>query len=140
MNRNYKIKDGIYLVQNPYELDLHNNFDFTGLDYSVEDRSLILNWKRSSGDWVNPDAPELLIIEFSGVNEFRFLPRDSEMPFTEDDCLSNFGYWTDEDWADGMIIADENQNPEQNWLTALDFQSGATILVKAESAHAKIKA
>jgi hypothetical protein len=140
MNRNFKIKDGIYLVQSPYELDLHNNFDFTGLNYSVEKQNLIFNWKRSAGDWVIPDTPESLSIEFCEVSEFRFMPRDSDMPFTEDDCLRDFGYWVDEDWADGVITVDENQNPEQHWLTALDFMSGAVIIIQAESANAKIKA
>ena len=121
MNTNFIIKDGIYLVQPPHELDLHNNFDFTGFNYSIEKRTLVLDWKRSSGDWITQDTPEFLTIEFNEVSEFRFLPRDSEKPFTEDDCLSDFGYWTDEDWSDGVFTINENQKPEEDWLTALDF-------------------
>ena len=49
MNRNFEIVDGIYLVQEGYELDLHNNFDFKNLDYSVEHRKLVLNWQRTNG-------------------------------------------------------------------------------------------
>lgn len=77
---------------------------------------------------------------FSDVSHFRFLPRNSKVPFTEDDCLSSFGYWTDEDWAEGLIILDPVQTPEPNWLTALDFMSGAVIIVQAESANAEIRA
>ncbi|MAY14715.1 MAG: hypothetical protein CMI06_05180 [Oceanospirillaceae bacterium] len=140
MNRNFKIVDGIYLVLEGYELDLHNNFDFTNLDYSVEHRRLVLNWQRSNGDWVSSDTPKALVIEFKEVSEFRFMPRDSEMPFTEDDCINSLGYWVDEDWAEGVIMLEPNQTAEPHWLTAIDFMSGAVLAVQAESASAKVTA
>ncbi|MCB1754447.1 MAG: hypothetical protein KDJ38_02930 [Gammaproteobacteria bacterium] len=140
MNRNFQIVDGIYLVQEGYELDLHNNFDFTNLDYSVEHRKLVLNWQRSKGDWVSSDTPRALAIEFKEVSEFRFMPRDSETPFTEDDCINSFGYWIDEDWAEGVIMVEPNQTAEPQWLTAIDFMSGAVLAVQAESASAKVTA
>lgn len=138
MKRNFKIVDGIYLVQDSHELDLHNNFDFKKLDYSVEKRSLVLYWQRSKGDWVSSETPAKLTIEFKEVSEFRFMPRDSEAPFTEDNCINSFGYWVDEDWAEGVIMVEPNQKAEPNWLTAIDFMSGAILVVQAESAHAKI--
>ncbi|MCB2422919.1 hypothetical protein [Thalassolituus alkanivorans] len=140
MNRNFKIVDGIYLVLEGYELDLHNNFDFTNLDYSVEHRRLVLNWQRSNGDWVSSDTPKALVIEFKEVSEFRFMPRDSEMPFTEDDCINSLGYWVDEDWAEGVIMLEPSQTAEPHWLTAIDFMSGAVLAVQAESASAKVTA
>ena len=140
MKRNYGIVDGIYLVQEAYELDLHNNFDFKGLDYSVEKRKLALNWRRSEGDWVSSDTPQSITIEFKEVSEFRFMPRDSEMPFTEDDCINSFGYWVDEDWAEGVIMVESNQTAEPQWLTAIDFMSGAVLAVQAECASAKVTA
>src|SRR5437773_808315 len=106
MRRDFEIKDGIYLVQSPYELDLHNNFDFQDLRYSIEDRTLLLRWRRSKGEGVASGTPASVSVEFRDVSEFRFHPRDSKQPFTEDDCLNTFGYWTDEDWADGVILPD----------------------------------
>lgn len=79
-------------------------------------------------------------VEFREVSEFRFLPRNAELPFTEDDCVSSFGYWTDEDWKYGVIVAEPSQSPDPNWLTAIDFMSGAVIAVQATSAHARIEA
>lgn len=38
MHRDFEMKTGIYLVQSPHELDLHNNFDFQDLRYSVADK------------------------------------------------------------------------------------------------------
>ena len=103
MKRNFEIEDGIYLKNNSSELALHNDYDFTGLSQSIEKCSLILNWRRSKGDWVSHDIPESLFIEFFEVNEFRLMPRDAEIPFTEDDCLNSFGYW-----VDGVVILNEN--------------------------------
>ena len=140
MNRNFEIIDGIYLVQGRHELDLHNNFDFIDLGYSVEERKLTLSWKRSQGDWVAADTPQALTIEFIKVSEFRFMPRDSEVPYTEDDCLYSFGYWVDEEWAEGVIMIEPKQKAEPQWLTAIDFMSGAVVAVQAESAYAKVLA
>ena len=140
MRRDFEIKDGIFLSQPPYELDLHNDFDFCGLHYSIEDRTLSLHWRRSNGEWVAAGTSASVGVEFREVSEFRFFPRDAELPFTEDDCVSTFGYWTDEAWADGVIEPDPTQTPDSRWLTAIHFMSGATIAVQASSAHARIAA
>jgi hypothetical protein len=140
MRRDFEIRSGIYLVQPPYELDLHNNFDFCGLHYSIEGRTLSLEWRRSNGDWVAAGTPPSVTVEFREVSEFRFLPRDAKVPFTEDDCVSTFGYLTDEPWADGVIMTSPDQKPDPGWLTGIQFMSGATIGVQAVSAHARIVA
>lgn len=140
MNSNYEIVDGIHLVQSSHELDLHNDFIFQNLDYSVAERKLVLNWVCSKGQWVSEGTPNSVTIEFNEVGEFRFMPRDSELPFTEDDCISSFGYWVDEDWVEGIITLAPNQKAEPHWLTAIEFMSGAVIAIQAESANAKIVA
>lgn len=140
MHRDFEIKQGIYLVQPPHELDLHNDFDFLGFDYSIEHRTLTLCWRRSRGDWVASSAPTSVTVEFCDVIEFRFQPRDPTRPFTEDDLVSSFGFWTDEDWSDGVIVLEPSQIPDPRWLTAVGFMSGAVIVVQASIARARIKA
>lgn len=139
MRRDFEITEGIYLSQSPHYLDLHNAFNFCGLNYSIENRTLSLHWRRTSGGWVAGSVPASLCIAFQQVSEFRFFPRKAEMPFTEDDCVSTFGYWTDEAWAEGVFFIEPNQPPEPSWLTAISFMSGAVIAVKAESAYARIE-
>ena len=87
MNCNFEITNGIYLVQSPCELDLHNNFDFMGLRYSIKDRTLLLNWRSSPGETVASGTPSSVKLEFREVSEYRFLSRNAELPFTEDDCV-----------------------------------------------------
>jgi hypothetical protein len=41
---------------------------------------------------------------FLDVSRFQFIQRDQEMPFTEDNCVSGAGYWTDEEWCSGAMI------------------------------------
>ncbi len=131
---------GIYLVQSPHELDLHNTYDFCDLHYSVKERSLLLRWRRSERDGIPSSLPSLITLEYRGVTEFRFRPRDPALPFTEDDCLRDYGYWTDEDWADGVMVCDQSQDCDEQFLTALEFMSGAMIAVQADSACATIAA
>lgn len=139
MQCDFEISQGIYLVQSLHKLDLHNDFIFLGFDYSLEYRKLVLRWRRSPGEWVCIGTPASVSIEFQVVSEFRFQPRDSAKPFTEDDCVNSIGYWTDEDWADGVFEVESNQQSDPNWLTAIEFVSGAVIAVQAASAQAQIE-
>ena len=66
------------------------------------------------------------------------MPRDSETPLTEDDCINCFGYRVDAGWTDEVIMLEPKQKAESNWLTALDFMSGAVLAVRAERDNAKV--
>lgn len=136
MLEDFTIKDAIYLVCGEDTLDLHNNYDFTEITYSVAKRRATLTWVRSSRDWVPETGPLQLQLEFYGVTRLRFMPRDPQMPFSEDDCLSSAGYWTDEDWCDGVMICEADSETE--WLRAFHFQSGATVAIAADEAKAII--
>ena len=137
MIEDYTIKDGIYLVSDEDTLDLHNNYDFTGITYSVAERRATLTWVRSSGDWVPATEPLRLQLEFHGVSCFRFIPRDPGIPVTEDKCRSSAGYWKDEDWCDGVMIC--KANSDSDWLRAFHFQSGATVTIAADETKAIIR-
>ncbi|MCP4490416.1 MAG: hypothetical protein GY820_24315 [Gammaproteobacteria bacterium] len=82
------------------------------------------------------DIPSAVKVELKGVDQFKVVPRDSKMPFTEDDCLSSFGYDCDEDWADGQSWIDSK--PEDHWWWSFYFQSEAEFLIQGEIAHAEI--
>lgn len=105
MEEHFTLKNSIYLIAGGEELDLHNNYDFVGLDYSIADRVLILRWLLSPGDWVTLNSPSEVELEYRDVARFEFRPRDPEMPFTEDDCLWDAGYWREAGWPDGVCSA-----------------------------------
>jgi hypothetical protein len=136
MIEDYTIKDVIYLVSGEDTLDLHNNYDFTKITYSIAEQRVTLTWIRSSAYWIPKTKPLQLKLEFIGVSSFRFMPRDPEMPFTEDKCLSSVGYWADEDWCNGVIICEADPEPE--WFRAFHFQSGTIVAIAAEEASATL--
>lgn len=137
MEEHFKLKDSIYLVADGDELDLHNNFDFVGVEHSIDDRTVSLHWRKGSGRWIPTEAPSEAHLVYTDVSRFEFRPRDPDLPFSEDDCLSDAGFWTDEDWADGIFTTDADVDPK--WLRAFEFQSGAIILIQAAEARATIK-
>jgi hypothetical protein len=136
MTSDFEVIDGIYILQHNYKLDLHNNFAFVELQYSVADRKASLHWRRRPENWVPADSPAMVSITFEEVREFRFLRRNPEMAFTEDDCLSTIGYLNEETWSGGHVLL--TPDPDHDWLTALEFQSGAIIALRAERANARV--
>ena len=75
-------------------LDLHNNFDFEEFFYNIEKRQLTLHWKGVKADWVPADNPSKLIITIYEVGFLKIVPRDNEMPFSEDTCLNDLTYYS----------------------------------------------
>jgi len=137
MKEDFTIKNAIYLVSGKDSLDLHNNYLFAEIVYSLSDRKVTLSWNRRSDDWVPATDPHQVQIVFHGITSFRLMPRDPEMPFTEDDCMSDAGYWTDEDWCDGVMVFEGE--PQSDWLRAFAFQSGAIVAIKADEAQTIIR-
>ena len=137
MQTNFQFRNSIYLAVNDLELDMHNDYDFTRVEYSVLERTAELTWKRSKTDWVKSDLPNTVTLRFDDVQRFEFRPRDPNLPFTEDDCLSSFGYLADEDWCDGIFWIDDI--PEDGWMHAFEFMSGAIIALCSNSSRATIK-
>ena len=137
MQTNFQFRDSIYLVLDDYELDLHNDYDFTRVDYSVLERTAELHWRRSSRDWVKPDLPSAITLRFDDVSRFEIRPRDTNVPFTEDDCLSTVGYLANEDWREGIFWTDSV--PEVGWMQAFEFMSGAIIALRAKETRVTIR-
>ena len=124
----------IYLVQDNTKFDLHNDFDFQSFSYDVENRTAVLVWSRGTGEWVQSSLPNVLRLEMTGITEVRISPRNPKIPFTEDNCLSSFGYASDDDWTDGQFWVDSR--PDESWRWSFLFMSGAAIEIAGERAKA----
>ena len=96
---NFSVRAGIYFVLAGVQLDMHNDYDFTGFSYDVSERSLLLTWQRGSGKWVTLDQPGVVILEIREVASLEMRPRSAGVPFTEDDCLNDVSYLADEAWG-----------------------------------------
>lgn len=133
---NFSWSKSIDICVDGLELDMHNCFDFRRMTYDVQERSVTLEWARGSGAWVSAALPRTVTLIMIGVSEVRVHPRDAAMPFSEDDCLSSFGYDTDEDWAHGQFWVEDT--PDPGWRWSFQFQSGAEIQVSGDTATVRI--
>jgi hypothetical protein len=64
---NFDLVDSFALSSGEVWADLHNDFDFYGVDMNWETRTVTLTWHRATGDWVSKTAPRSLRVEFLGV-------------------------------------------------------------------------
>lgn len=90
--KNFEISGSIGLQTENLYWDIHNFGDFQGLELIPAQDAIVMKWSalRRDNPWGYPEN------RFSGMNlyfdELLFLkisPRDWEMPFTEDSCVSH---------------------------------------------------
>ena len=136
LRMNFSWSSSIYLRVEDRELDMHNHYNFVGLSYDVQTRTVVLSWRRATGAWVDRDIPDQVSITLTGIHHFHFKPRDAALPFSEDDCLASFGYDCDDQGADGQFWTDAP--PDPSWRWSFEFQSGAEIVLRGERAVAKV--
>ena len=133
---NFQIEGTIYLQQDGRDFDLHNDFDFVGFFYSVAERAAELRWVRSRGDWVHSGMPAGLVLSCRGVTHLSATPRDPEMPFTEDDCLSEICFaLPDRAAEDAFAVSPAASAFDPSWHWLFSFMSGFTLRIAGETAH-----
>lgn len=132
---NFKFnEDNISLDVNEIYCDLHNNFDFQSISYDVSKRNVQLVWIKSVGDWVPKGLPESIVLVFDGVSSVKLKERDSEMPYTEDDCINTIGFASpeNEDYC-------SHEQFEDTWCLVMDFMSGASIKIQSDICRCVVK-
>lgn len=110
-------------------LDLHNDFDFKGFSYNIERRQLSLNWKGTNAGWVADGNPSKVVITIYEVEFLKIAPRDNEMPFSEDTCLSDLTYYSSSERDQDECVY-EQEKPTENDDIIFKFQSGQVIRAK----------
>lgn len=129
---NFQVDDSIYFQHGGFDLDLHNNYDFVGFTYSVAERLVEMRWHRGTSDWVDTRPPARLLLRLHGITHFSASPRDPEMPFTEDDCLSGISFLAPEP-PEPEGVTSNGVNSSWHWV--FSFQSGFSLRLAGERAH-----
>ena len=111
--------------------DLHNNFDFIGLSYDLLNRKIELSWVKSKGTWVSEDGPDSLSLKFLGVSLFKCKERDSDVPYSEDDCLSSMGFIHNDMINEIEGFAHIEPKPDACHLN-ISFMSGFAIKIASD--------
>ena len=129
--------DGNYAIDTAGKhVDLHNNFDFTGLEYSTDTNQVCLSWVKSSGDWIPKDEAKRLNIVFDKVSLLR-VKGDLSSDLSTRTTLSFMGYLHPEDVAlmDGCL---DEQEANSDYHMIFIFEDGLVIKVFSDTAECKI--
>jgi hypothetical protein len=117
--------------------DMHNMADFLESKYNRELQTAELVWKYPSKWFLENkykykdniqylkendivDEIRLIALIFKGVTRYEVKPRDPEMPFSEDNCLSQILTYDDDFKQDALLF---------------EFQSGLKIIIEAEEVY-----
>ena len=116
----------IYLHAGSESFDLHNCFDFVAFTYEPSSQVARLRWIPNG--YGSVPQTRSLVVEFRGVTHFSATPRDSELPFSEDTCLSSVG---------GVEPSDPTlsvySDVPAGWHHVFAFISGFVLRIGAES-------
>ena len=134
---NFVLQSSIYLVANNTELDLHNDYNFSSVEYNVTSQAVKLVWLRADGDWVSRDLPNRATLTCCGVTHFESIPGDSSFLQSDRVCLSSFGYCTDEDWGRDQFWVEVI--PEPSWAWSFQFQSKQEFRIRGEVASVELE-
>lgn len=128
---NFSIPDSVAIDFQGCYLDLHNNYDFSGLTYEVDSQRVTLKWSKSDGEWAEKEVYSGLSLVFDSVSVFSVSPRASEQPFSEDNCLSYIGFLhpDDIDLMDGFLPP---ENAGDTYHLVFGFDSGQVVKLYAE--------
>ena len=117
----------IYLHAGKDSFDLHNSFDFVAFKYEPSSQVARLRWVPNG--YGSVPQSRSLVVEFRGVTHFSATPRDRELPFSEDTCLSAVGGVAPSDPTVAGIYSDV----PSGWHHVLTFMSGFVLRIGAES-------
>lgn len=131
MKINFQLTKNYALNYQGRHIDLHNNFDFIKIEFSVETMMLILRWRMATGNWVQQDELPCLTLIHKNVSYLNILPRNSSMPLSEDSCLSDITFWPSSSRAINDSITDQNLPNEEDDILYI-FQSGQIIRVNCK--------
>lgn len=93
MKVNFDISDNHILNIEGRHLDLHNNFDFVGYDYNVEDKEIRLNWKKSNGDWVHKNEISSLVLIHKVVTFLEVSDLEEKSNNEDGSCLGEITFF-----------------------------------------------
>ncbi|MGK5056377.1 hypothetical protein ACQ4WY_05485 [Janthinobacterium sp. LB2P49] len=116
------------------ELDLHNDYEFTHIDYCIAARRLQLHWARSAGDWVRPSMPAALTLVCAGVHMLKIRESGEEEHVNGEKCLSSIGFmWNAmRDDMDGVASHEASEGCTD---LSLIFMSDLSIKIAAVEAR-----
>ena len=131
MKVNFEITDFQFLHFAEKQIDLHNNFDFVGLEYNVAGREIVMNWEKTSGDWVNESDFSSLKLVHKKVTFFNVVGQEAGSSLTDDTCLGEITFFPSNEReliAGLMSYSKPNEGDDIKYF----FENGQCIIIHCE--------
>ena len=138
MKVNFDIIDNYALNFQGLHIDLHNNFDFVGLDYKVEQRELKLTWNKTNGEWVDKNELSQIILTHCGVDYLKIIEQDDKSILQDDNTLGEISFFpsTSREINDSII---PQQKPNELDDIIYSFENGQVIRIHCNRVELNVK-
>jgi hypothetical protein len=136
MKVNFDITDNHALTFEGRHIDLHNNFDFLGFDYSVADRELKLTWSKSTRDWIDTHEISGLVLTHKAVTYLIITDQDEKSNFDDSRCLGEITFFssTAREINDSIV---PQSTPNDGDDVLYFFENGQVIRIHCEQIELK---
>ena len=135
--KNFDISGSIELQSGELFWDLHNFADFEGLELLPAYDAVMMKWTvpKRTNPWGSPENKSSgMKLYFDNLQFLQISPRDSEMPFTEDACVSRILMVDPHvQHAEPYMRTRANWAPNDSFRLVFEFQSGRIIEIESET-------
>lgn len=131
MKTNFEIDDNHAVSYKGHHIDLHNDFDFTGVTEATIEPEITLEFKKSNGDWVRNDGFAQLMFRFKNVN-YKYFGEGELTDHPEDSkCIGGITFFPSaiRDISNGLTY---QKVPNENDDLVFTFEDGRIIRVNCE--------
>ena len=131
MKVNFDIIDNHAIEIEGRHIDLHNNFDFVGFDYTIADREIKIHWKKSSGEWVDKNEFSSLVLTHKDVTYLKVIEQDENSTYEDDCCLDEISFFpsTAREINDSIV---SQSKPNEGDDILYFFENGQRIRIHCE--------
>jgi hypothetical protein len=135
--KNFEISGSIELQSGELFWDLHNFADFEGLELLPAYDAVVMKWTvlRRENPWGHSgNNSSGMKLYFDDLLFLKIGPRDADMPFTEDGCVSHIlKVDPNIDHDDPFMRARKNWGPDDSFRLVFQFQSRRTIEIESHT-------
>jgi len=135
--KNFEISGSIELRTGDLLWDIHNFADFEGLELLPACNAVVMRWTvpKEANPWGSPENKSSgMKLYFDGLQFLKISARDSDMPLTEDTCVSDILKVDPKlEYEDPFLRTRKNWAPGDSFRLAFLFQSGRVIEIESET-------
>jgi hypothetical protein len=135
--KNFEISGFIELQSDNLFWDIHNSADFEGLELLPAYNAVVLKWTvaKRVNPWGRPgNNSSGMKLYFDDLLFLKVGPRDPDMPFTEDGCVSHIlRVDPNIQHNDPFMRGRKNWGPDDSFRLVFQFQSRRTIEIESDT-------